>query len=118
MSWLFKDPIVLMKESISWLFKDPIKSGLARFDYAKSNSKKWPKGWKDQIAPNEFFLKKNLLAPFILQNFKKIIRADPELRECAIFRPKMIHLSWIIFFWYKPLLLLSSTYWPFSLGKI
>ena len=23
-----------------------------------------------------------------------------------------------IFFWYKPLLLLSSTFWPFSLGKI
>ena len=23
-----------------------------------------------------------------------------------------------IFFWYKPLLLLSSTYWPFSLCKI
>ena len=39
-----------------------------------------------------------LLTPFILQNFKKILRAD--------------------FFWYKPLLLLSSTYWPFSLCKI
>ena len=30
----------------------------------------------------------------------------------------MAHLSWTIFFWYKPLLLLSSTYWPFSLPKI
>ena len=30
----------------------------------------------------------------------------------------MAHLSWTNFFWYKPLLLLSSTYWPFSLGKI
>ena len=30
----------------------------------------------------------------------------------------MAHLSWTIFFWYKPLLLLSSTYWPFSLCKI
>ena len=59
-----------------------------------------------------------LLAPFILQNFKKILRADPELWGCAIFGPKMAHLSWTKFFWYKPLLLLSSTYWPFSLSKI
>ena len=59
-----------------------------------------------------------LLAPFILQNFKKILRADPELWGCAIFGPKMAHFSWKIFFWYKPLLLLSSTYWHFSLCKI
>ena len=39
-----------------------------------------------------------LLMPFILQNFKKILRAE--------------------LFWYKPLLLLSSTYWPFSLCKV
>ena len=58
-----------------------------------------------------------LLAPFILQNFKKILRADPELWGCAIFGPKMAHLSWTKFFWYKPLLLLSSTYWPFSMCK-
>ena len=24
MSWLFKDPVVIMKEIMSWLFKDPI----------------------------------------------------------------------------------------------
>ena len=41
---LFKDPVVIMKEIMSWLFKDPISSGLAQFDYAQSNSKKWPKG--------------------------------------------------------------------------
>ena len=58
------------------------------------------------------------MAPSILQNFKKILRADPELWRCAIFRPKMTHLSWINFFVYKPLLLFSSTYWPFSLCKI
>ena len=28
----------------SWLFTNPIKGGLARFDHAQSNSKKWPKG--------------------------------------------------------------------------
>ena len=45
MSWLFEDPVEVMKEIISWLFKDPINSGLAQFDHAQSNSKKWPKGW-------------------------------------------------------------------------
>ena len=59
-----------------------------------------------------------LSAPFILQNFKKIFRVDPELWGCAIFKPKIAQLSWTIFFWQKPLLLLSSTYWPFSLWKV
>ena len=75
MSWLFKDPVVIMKEIMSWLFKDPINSGLAQFGHAQSNSKKWPKGLKDQITPNEFLFWKAtnkifiyLLAPFILQN--------------------------------------------------
>ena len=40
MSWLFKDPVVIMKEIMSWLFKDPINSGLAQSDHAQSNSKK------------------------------------------------------------------------------
>ena len=44
MSWLFKDPVVIMKEIMSWLFKDPVNSGLDQFDHAQSNSKKWPKG--------------------------------------------------------------------------
>ena len=39
-----------------------------------------------------------LLPPLILQNLKKILRADPELSGCAIFGPKMAHLSWTIFF--------------------
>ena len=93
------------------------------FDHAQSNSKKWPK--KIKLPQMTFFSWKTtnkifmyLLAPFILQNFKKILRADPELWGCAIFGPKMAHLSWTKFFWYKPLLLLSSTYWPFSLCKI
>ena len=30
----------------------------------------------------------------------------------------MVHLSWTKNFWYKPLLLLLSTYWPFSLCRI
>ena len=34
-----------------------------------------------------------LLAPFILQNFKTVLRADPELGGRAIFGPKIAHLS-------------------------
>ena len=82
------------------------------------------KGWKDQIDPNEFFSRKAtnkiflyLLPPFIWQNFKRILGADPELSGCTIFGPKMTQLSWINFFGEKTLLLLSSTYWPFSLCK-
>ena len=97
---------------MSWLFKDPISSGLAQFDHAQSNSKNGPKAKKiklPQIAPtNQIFM--YLLAPFILQNFKKILRADPELWRCAIFKPKMVHLLWKFLGGYKPLLLLSSTY--------
>ena len=44
MSWLFKYPVLIMKEIMSWLLKYPINSGLAQFDYAQSNSKKWPNG--------------------------------------------------------------------------
>ena len=62
--------------------------------------------------------KNDRLAHFILQNFKRIVRADPELLGCAIFGHKMAHLPWANFFWYKPILLLSSTCWPFSLCKI
>ena len=48
------------------------------------------------FAPN-FFGKKYitfiyLLALFIVQNFKKILTADPQLRGCAIFRAKIAHL--------------------------
>ena len=47
MPWLFKDPVVIMKEIKPWLFKDPINSGLARFDHGQWN---WKNGLKD-IAP-------------------------------------------------------------------
>ena len=44
MYWMFKDPVVIMKEIISWLFKDPINSDLDQFDHVQSNSEKLPKG--------------------------------------------------------------------------
>ena len=79
---------------------------------------------KRSNCPKWFFFSKNnkifmyLLAPFILQIFKRILRADPELSGCVIFGNKMAHLFWTNFFWYKPLLLLLSTCWPFALCKI
>ena len=80
---------------------------------------------KRSICPKWIFPQKTtnkismyLLAPFILQNFKEICRADQELWGCAIFGAKIEHLWWRKFSWYKTLLLLSSTYSPFSLYKI
>ena len=53
------------------------------------------KAKKTKLPQMNFFLKKTtnkifmyLLAPFILQTFKKILMADPELWGCAIFGPK------------------------------
>ena len=60
----------------------------------------------------------HLLAPFIVQNFKIILGADPELRRCAIFGPKMVHFPQTRMFWEKSLILFSSTYWLLSLCKI
>ena len=39
-----------------------------------------------------------LLARFILQNFKKILGANPELWGCVIFGPQMVHLPQFFFF--------------------
>ena len=36
---------------------------------------------------------------------------------CIIFETKAACFSWKKIFWYKPLLLLSSTYWPFHCAK-
>ena len=102
---MFKDPVVIKKEIMSWIFKDPINNDLAQFDYAQWSSKKWAKCYKDQIVPNEFFSRKttnkmfmHLLAPFILHNFRETFTVDPELRGCAIFGPKIPHLSCTKFF--------------------
>ena len=46
-----------------------------------------------------------LLALFLVQNLKKILTADPELRGCAIFGPKMVHLPQFFFFFFGKLLI-------------
>ena len=58
--------------------------------------KNCPKWNFSRKTTNKIFM--YLLAPFILQNLKKILRADPELWGYAIFRPRMAHLSLTIFF--------------------
>ena len=68
-------------------------------------------GQNSPFAPNKFFwgilyhsrIVAYLLAPFIVQNFKKIIPADPELWRCAIFGHKMAHFPKCGFFFRKPI---------------
>ena len=61
MSWLFKGPVVIMKEIMSWMFKDPINSGLAQFDHAQSNRKSGLKAKGIKLPQMNFFLKKLLI---------------------------------------------------------
>ena len=58
---------------------------------------------RSNCPKRNFFSKNNkifmhLLSPFILQNLKRILRADSELSGCALFRHKMAHLSGTKFF--------------------
>ena len=60
-----------------------------------------------------------LLAPFILQNFyKKVLELIQSYKDVRHFWDQNSPFVLNKFFWCKPLLLLSSTYWPFSLCKI
>ena len=55
---------------------------------------------------------------FSVQNFKKILRVDPELWVWAIFGSKLVHLPQTRSLWEKLLILFPSTYWTLSLSKI
>ena len=57
-SWLFKDPVVIMKEIMPWLFKDPIVTvAWINFDHAQLNSKNNLKG--SNCPKWDFFSKNN-----------------------------------------------------------
>ena len=62
-SWLFKNPVVIMKKIMPCLFKDTINSGLAQFDYAQSNSKNGLKAKRERSNCHKwnFFLEKQLI---------------------------------------------------------
>ena len=110
---------------MSWLLKDPINSGLAQFDHAQSNSKKCPKGEKDQIAPNQFFSWKTTNKfsctywPFslckILKNFLGPIQS---FEMCHFWTQNSQFVPNKIFFGKKLLISFSSTYWSLSFCKI
>ena len=59
MSWLFKNPVVIMKEIMPWQFKDPINSGLAQFYHANQTVKNGLKVKKIKLPQMNFFLKNN-----------------------------------------------------------
>ena len=84
MSWLFKDPIVIMKKIMSWLFKDPIVTVVwLNFYHAQSNSKKWSK--KIKLPQIRFILEKQLIEfsynswPLLLSKIKN--KKTPECRS-------------------------------------
>ena len=58
-----------------------------------------------------------LLALFIVQSFKKILREDPG-EDVPLLDPKWSTCPKQDFFWKKILILLLSTYWPLSWCKI
>ena len=92
MSWLFKDPVVIMKKIMSWLFKDPIKWPRLKNQTVKSGLKaekfKLPqmnfaleKELKRPLSFCKIFIKKilvitfiYLLALFTVQNLKEFLQ--------------------------------------------
>ena len=58
-----------------------------------------------------------LLPPFIVQNFKKTLRADPKLWGRAIFRSKMTRLPWKIISFRKPISKTCCVYSCLSTSK-
>ena len=69
-----------------------------------------------------------LLAPFIVQNFKNILLADPELWGCAIFEPEMAHFPkwdffqktswWAFFLSFMPIYMTKIKVKYYSINKI
>ena len=95
-------------------FLEPIQS----YEDVPFSGPKWPICHEQNFfGTNHYYYFHLPIGPFHCAKFKKILTADPELWGCAIFRPKMAHLSWTKNFLCKPLLLLSSTYRPFPLCK-
>ena len=75
----------------------------------RSNWPKWFFSWK---ATNKIFM--YLWAPFIVQKFQSQFGVS----GMCHFGAEMTHWPWTNLFWYKPLLLPSSTYWQFFVFKI
>ena len=99
---------VKLPEMIFFLEKQLIKFSRTYWPFSFSKiSKKFLWGcdiFRPKMAQTKFFWKIiiiliYLLASFIVQNFKQILPADPELWGCAIFGTKMVHFpKWEFFF--------------------
>ena len=72
---------------------------------------------KEWFCTNHYYYFCLPIGTFHCAKFKKILTADPELWQCTIFGPKMVHLP-PIFFFGKLLISFWSTYQPLSLCKI
>ena len=93
MSWLFRDPVVIMKEIMPWLFKDPISSGLPIQSYEDVSFS----GPKYPIYPQQSFLAQAiiitfiyLLALFIVQNLKKFLQRIQSYGDAPLLGPKIL----------------------------
>ena len=74
--------------------------------FLRADPKLWGRHFRAQNDPfvlSNIFLVQTiitfiyLLALFIVQNFKKILTANPKLWGCTIFGPKMVHLPQFFF---------------------
>ena len=57
--------------------------------------------WTIFFGTNHYYYFHLPIGPFHCAKFKKILTADPELLECAILGPKMVHLPQTNFFFWK-----------------
>ena len=124
MSWLFKDLVITMKEIMSGLFK--VQFTVAWLNVAMPNQtvKNGLMVKKINLPQINSFLEKQLMKcsctyqPFHSAKFYKNSSSQSRVMRMCHFQAQNVSFALNNFFWYKPLLLLSSTYWPFSLCKI
>ena len=57
--------------------------------------------WTKIFGKNHCYYFHLPIGPFHCAKFKKILTADPELWQCTIFGPKMVHLPRLFFFLWK-----------------
>ena len=78
MSWLFKDPVVIMKEIMSWMFQDPVNSAWLILTMANQTVKNGLKAKKIKLPQVHFsFLKRQLIkfsCTYWLLSFCKILK--------------------------------------------
>ena len=106
MSWLFKNPVAIIKGIMPWLFKNSIVIVTwLNFDHTQWNIKKLPKNIK--LPQTRFFLKKKL-TKFLCISWsllmckinKKSENRSTVMRASYHFWAKITKLLWIIYFFF------------------